>query len=319
MYGPAPPHPSPPPLTPPPYYVTAEPCTPIPTASFFGLDTSRENADATHTEYRSACAFTKRITEKRIVTRRCFSGVISPSPPPPPPNELISAQKALDATRTRRIDGESDVYSSAPLDETGEYVREVDATVATTNAIISQLGETNPILRSILSGAVQQMRDSSLAAQDSAAAQPTITDDGTYGRRLMQRKFEYDPMLSDALVDHPIQTQFKQGIPGVDIRTCEALCETINIDTNITDPENCRAFAHKRADPFSLKDFSGRCFLLKSAGACKPEDFGAAMFTRQIESEEICHDPQPGFADELCLVRATTHATPHIPRSLTEQ
>ena len=318
MYGPVPPYPSPPPVAPPPYYIDSEPCTPIPTASFFGLDARRENADASHVEYRSACAFTKRITEKRKKAKSCFAGVISPSPPPPPPNELVSAQQTLDFTRTRRIDGEASAYSGRPLSETEDYVREVDATIATTNAMISQLGQNNPILRSIMTNAVNQMRDSAFAAQDSIASQPTITDDGTptYGRRLMQRKFQYPDMLSDALVDHPVQTALKEGIPGVDIAACEALCEAINVDTNITDGHNCRAFAHKRADPFSLRDFSGRCFLLKNAGACRPEDFAAEMYTRQIESQGICHNPQPGLADELCIqlptsrqdTRVLTHA-----------
>ena len=297
----------------------AEPCTPIPTAEFFGLDDRRENAEeASHVEYRSACAFTKRITEKRKKAKSCFAGVISPSPPPPPPTELVSAQQTLDAARTRRIDGEASAYAGRPLTETEEYTRETDETITATNAMISQLGSNNPVLRSIMTNAVNQMRESALAAQDSAAAQSTVVaDDGadggadggdassslssSYGRRLMQRKFEYPLLLSDALVDHPVQTALKAGIPGVDIAACEGLCEAISIDANLTDSRNCRAFAHKRADPFSLRDFSGRCFLLKSAGACKPEDFAASMYTMQLESEEICHNPTPGFADEPCI------------------
>lgn len=297
----------------------AEPCTPIPTASFFGLDARRENADASHAEYRSACAFTKRITEKRIAARRCFAGVISPSPPPPPPNDLISAQQTLDAAHTRQIDGEASPYAPRARTETEEYVREIDTTILAANTMIDQLGHNNPILRSIMSTAVQQMRDSSLVAQESDESQPAVTDDGprsAYGRRLMQRKFEYSPLLSDALVDHPIQSALKEGIPGVDVAACEALCEAINVDTNITNAQNCRAFAHKRADPFSLRDISGRCFLLRSAGACKAADFGAAMYTRQIESEELCHNPQPGFADELCIQLPTTRYD--TVRSLTQ-
>lgn len=109
---------------------------------------------------------------------------------------------------------------------------------------------------------------------------------------------------------------FKVGIPGIDVAACEALCEAISVDSNITNDNECRAFAHKRADPFSLMDRSGRCFLLRTSGACKAEDFGAKMYTRQIESEDLCHAPTPGYADELCVgfpptrtdVRVLTHA-----------
>ena len=291
----------------------AEDCTPIPTSQFFGLDARRENADASHSEYRSACAFTKRVTEKRKKAKSCFASVLSPSPPPPPPTNLISSQQILGAARDRRIRGEAGVYTTQSLTETDEYTREVDETVATTNAMIAQLGETNPLLRSILGNAVDQMRDSVSTAEASDAAQPTAQESlldvaagDTYGRRLMQRKFEYPESMSEALVDHPIQTALKTGIPGVDIAACEALCEAVSFDTNLTDARNCRAFAHKRADPFSLTDFSGRCFLLKTSGSCKAEDFGAALYTRQIESEQICHNPTPGFADELCIQLPTT-------------
>ena len=78
FYGPAPPHPSPPPLPPPPYYKDAEPCVPIPTPQFFGLDidaVNRENADATTVAYRSACVFAKKIVEKRRRIKSCFERV----------------------------------------------------------------------------------------------------------------------------------------------------------------------------------------------------------------------------------------------------
>ena len=284
----------------------AEPCTPIPTADFFGLDTERENADATETEYRSSCVFVKRITEKRKKARDCFSATLSPSPPPPPPSEEKSAQQALTDARERRIRGEGGAYSAGALGEEDEYVRELDEQISTTNGMISQLGENDPILRNILAGVVRQMETSRIQAQDSAAARQTVVTTETTGRRLMQRMFSYASSMADALIDHPIMRQFKTGISGVNIAACEALCEAISVDTNITDATECRAFAHKRDNPFSLTDLTGRCFLLKAAGACKPEDFAAGLYTRQLQSEDICHDPTPGYADELCLQLPTT-------------
>jgi hypothetical protein len=50
------------------------------------------------------------------------------------------------------------------------------------------------------------------------------------GRRLMQRRFEYPQLLSDALVDHSIMKKApgtggygKEGIPGVEVATCQAM------------------------------------------------------------------------------------------------
>ena len=293
--------------------------------------------------------FTRRITEKRKKASSCFASILPPSPPPPPPTTVQSSMDALDANRQRFRTGTQSIYQASALSEEDEYLREIDETVASTQALIDQLGESNPILRRIMDGAITEMRASAAAVELSAAASATTTRSGyeasvaspsasattntgtitststststdtdtstststgggygTYGRRLMVRKFEYTESMSEALVDHPIMNQLTDGIPGVTIGVCEALCEAMNIDTDLENPSNCRAFAHKRANPFSLTYLSGRCFLLKNAGACKPADFGAALLTRQIQSEDICHDPQPGLADELCLQLPTT-------------
>jgi hypothetical protein len=307
-YGPVPPGPSPPPQNPPPYYNLAEPCTPLPTPAFFGggLDLERENADSTFTEDRAACVFTKRLTEKRKPASNCFASILPPSPPPPPPSTVKSAMDALDANRQRFVRGDKAAYEPGILSENDEYLRELDETAAATQALIGQLGENNPILKRIMNGAVTEMRSAASQAELSSAAAATVTDSGTYGRRLMVRQFDYATSMADALISHPIMDQLKTGIPGVTNGVCESLCEAINVDTNITDSTNCRAFAHKRSNPFSLTDLSGRCFLLKSAGSCKPEDFAAGLLTRHVQSEDICHNPQPGLADELCVQLPTT-------------
>jgi hypothetical protein len=233
------------------------------------------------------------------------AGILSPSPPPPPPTTVTSAQAAIDSMKQRRIDGEAANFAAPGLDEEDEYIREISGTISQTQALISQLGESNPILKRIMNGAVDQMRAS---AQEAAAAAPTVVE----GRRLMVRQFEYPQRLSEDFIDHPIQTQLKEGIPGVDIAVCEALCSAINEDTNITNGKNCQAFAFKRSNPFSLRDQTGRCFLLKSSGSCKSEDFAARLFTRHVESEEICNNPIPGYADEMCVQMATTRTDTRV-------
>lgn len=46
---------------------------------------------------------------------------------------------------------------------------------------------------------------------------------------------------------------------------------------------------------------TGRCWLLRNAGACKPADFGIEIFTRSIESERQCTALAPGLDNPVCL------------------
>ena len=302
-YGPVPPSPSPPPVSPPPYYDgAADPCTPIPTPAFFGIEEEsvrRESAANAEVEHRSACLFVRRVTEKRIKAKNCFSAVLSPFPPPPPPLSVTASIQAIEDTDDEIIRGDAGVKEEPPLSDTEQYVREIRDTITQTELLLAQFGETQPLLKSIIQDSIDQMRGSLGAAQTAAQAEG--------GRRLMQREHDYSATLDEALVEHPIMTQLKTGIPGVDIGLCEALCTAISLaDATDSDPALCRAFAHKRADPFSASDFTGRCYLLRSAGACKAEDFGARLLTRHVESEEICHALVPGLADELCVQIPTT-------------
>lgn len=280
------------------------PTGPPPFRSFFGIDTTRENLNATHTEYRSACLFVKRLTEKRKRASYCFARVIHPSPPPPPPVEgLESAQWYADLLEQRRVNGDGDKIpgDNEAANEAQHYSNEVTDTIYEANMMIETLGETNPVLRGVLGNAIDEMRSSQMRV-----ANGMVPAESYFGRRLMQRQFDYPDSLDNALVDHPIQNKYRYGIPGVTRETCEAICEGVSITTNASDTRECRGYAFKRAFPFSLRDFTGRCYILSSLGACKPEDFAASMYTRQIESEEVCHKLQPGNDNPLCLSLATT-------------
>lgn len=305
FYGPAPPNPSPPPINPPPYYQDAENCFPVPTPQFFGVDLEefqRENADAAIVEYRSACVFVKRIVEKRRRIKSCFERVISPSPPPPPPTGGVeSAQWAIEQEENRRINGDDAVYSAGSPDEGTMYVNEVKDGISETQAIISQLGNSNPILREFLGQAIGEMESSVIRVSDG-----TVKPSDYYGRRLMQRQFDYTPYMSDAIVDHPLMTKFKEGLPGIDRAGCQALCEGISITSNQTDKTECRALAFRRAYPTSTTDFTGRCYLLQNSGACKVADFASQLYTRQIQSEEVCHEFPSEYDNDLCIELPTT-------------
>jgi hypothetical protein len=295
--------------------------------SFFGIDTTRENLNATHTEYRSACLFVKRLTEKRKRASYCFARTINPLPPPPPAVILESAQWYADLLEQRRVNGYADKIpeKNEAANEAQHYSNEVTDTIYEANMMIETLGETNPVLKGVLGNAIDEMRSSQMRV-----ANGMVPADIYFGRRLMQRQFDYPDSLDKALVDHPIQQKYRHGIPGVTRETCEALCEGVcarctespdrscrshappvpisgvSLTTNASDTRECRGYAFKRALPFSLRDFTGRCFILANLGACKPEDFAASMYTRQIESEEVCSKLQPGNDNPLCLQLSTT-------------
>ena len=100
------------------------------------------------------------------------------------------------------------------------YANEIQYTISEANQLIATLGENNPVLRNVLGEAVNEMIDSQFRV-----AEGMIPAEAYYGRRLMQRKNLYPEYLTDVLVDHPIQTKYRYGIPGVSRETCEALCD----------------------------------------------------------------------------------------------
>ena len=288
----------------------------MPTAEFFGIEEGLErerNPDTNSTtESRAACVYIKRVVDMRRRARSCFAKLMPPLPPPPPPlNGISSAQTEIDHSETERVAGFRDVHPAAiPVDQDA-YVLEANAALADTRALIATLGNNNPILRGFLGTAVSDLETEVARTRESAAARPTVTASGNYepstaGRRLLERDMEFPAHMEDALVQHPIQTRFRAGIPGVSRAACEALCEALAVTANNTDPERCNAFGFFRQNPFSLTDTVGRCYLLTSAGGCETSDFGAMLWSRQVQSERQCHAAAPGYDNPLCLQLATT-------------
>ena len=111
----------------------------------------------------------------------------------------------------------------------------------------------------------------------------------------MQRK-EYNVRMTDALITAEIMEFYgKGGIPGVTPGLVRgALRGTAQLD-DVHPTAICKAFAFKRAAPFSYVDKTGWCYLASKAGACKIEDFGVELYTRQIESERQCSATAPGL------------------------
>jgi hypothetical protein len=260
---------------------------------------------------------TRRAIDKRRRAHYCFRDILSPSPPPPPTatSDIASAQANLDLEEERRVNGETADYGGAPKNEAELYAEEVRGTIDETGALIKTLGGTNPILRDLLANAIGEMEQSVQRVSSGA-----VSASEYFGRRLMIREIEFSTTMKDSFVSHPIMQSDanggygREGIPA-DRAACQAICEALSVTANASNPEECRAFAFRKANPFSFSDF-GRCYLLKDAGSCKVEDFAAELFTRHIESEEQCHALRPGNDNPLCVslpasridTRVLTHA-----------
>ena len=229
-------------------------------------------------EERASCLFVRRIAEERRRASSCFSHIAYPYPPPPAPKVVTDASAEWSLRQQRERLGDLERYAEPRKTDTAQWAFDSAGALEGTKAMLASLGETNPILQGLLNTATDE-----------------ITNAAALGRRLMQRP-EYNTRMTDALITHEIMTFYgKGGIPGVTVGSCQALCEATKQDDRAEATDQCNAYAFKRAAPFSYTDQSGWCYLLQNAGACKLEDFGVELYTRQIESERQCSASAPGF------------------------
>ena len=291
-YGPGPPPPPHPPPPPPPYHLKAEPCIPLPDPAMAGPGIIRERVEAAPHEDRSICLVAKRILDVRRKASSCFSALASPNPPPPPPSEILSAEGELSHLNQQIHNGETGPETGPykpPVESDGvEYTKRAKNAISGVRELIKELGETQPMLRSVLDGAIEELEE-------------------VGGRRLLQRETDYHSHINDALSHHPVQTRVgSDGIPGLTVLSCEALCEAVTLDRNTTDSQRCSAYGFKRDHPNTATDLTGHCWLLTSSGTCKAVDFASQLYTRHIDSEAICDDSKPGKDNELCLGLSAT-------------
>ncbi len=244
--------------------------------------------------------YAKRVLDEKRRASACFAHIAYPYPPPPPETIAHDTAAAASLRRQRERLGDLEAYEAPRKTDRAQWEEDTATALEQTDALIDALGENNPILRDLLDTAKQEIYAASVGE----------------GRRLMQRR-EYNVRMTDELITAEIMEFYgKGGIPGVTQASCESLCEaTAQLDGARPDAI-CRAFAFKRAAPFSYVDKTGWCYLLKSAGSCKMEDFGVELYTRQIESERQCSASAPGLDNPLCVglpstrddARLITHA-----------
>ena len=320
-YAPHPPLPPPPPVNPPPFYEDAEDCLPLPRLSDYGLDIKTDAIDGAETEERASCIFARRVLDEKRRAKACFAHIAFPYPPPPPVMAVHDTAAAASQWRQRERLGDLEAYEAPRKTDRAQWADDTAGAMLGTEALIDALGENNPILRDLLATAKQEIYRAGTenAAEDpeAAAAYAAATGgDATSGRRLMQRK-EYNVRMTDALITAEIMEFYgKGGIPGVTAMSCEALCEATAQVDDVHPTAVCKAYAFKRAAPFSYVDKTGWCYLLQNAGACKIGDFGVELYTRQIESERQCSATAPGLDNPLCVglpstrddARLLTHA-----------
>ena len=314
-YVPDPPRPSPPPISPPPYYSDAEPCLPLPLPEQFGSEQIRAESGAGPTELRAACLFAKRLLDERRKASNCFASVGRPSPPPPPAGLDISSRAGqIFDQREQMARGEDDVAAAPQTPDPELLATEASNAIVEVRELITELGEAQPILRSLLKGAVNELESTIIAGgggtSDATAGTPTVEVDN--GRRLMVRK-DYSEWMTDWLSDHPVQRIMNgQGIPGLTSFSCEALCAAVSSDQNTTETQNCRAYAFRRSYPFSKTDLTGRCWILRALGACTPSDFGAELYLRHYDSENTCTEVTPGNDAETCVGLPASNAHTNV-------
>ena len=255
------------------------------------------------------------MDEKRRASA-CFAHIAYPYPPPPPETIAHDTAAAASLRSQRERLGDLEAYEAPRKTDRAQWEEDTATALEQTDALIDALGENNPILRDLLDTAKQEIYAASVGE----------------GRRLLQRR-EYNVRMTDELITAEIMEFYgKGGIPGVTQASCESLCEaTAQLDGAHPDAI-CRAFAFKRAAPFSYVDKTGWCYLLKSAGACKIEDFGVELYTRllhaqtaaahlhtaltlnalsyrQIESERQCSASAPGLDSAPTPLNATQPST----------
>ena len=231
------------------------------------------------------------MDEKRRASA-CFAGVAHPSPPPPPDGVNLKGRHGeIEGMIKRTQRGEGDPFATPRVADDDTWKQQSKNAIAEVQELLRELGETQPVLKSMLQDSISELETRVYS-----------------GRRLMVRE-DYSLMMTDALVDHPVMRAVgNAGLAGLTQFTCEALCSGISDDQNASNAGDCRAYAFRRDFPFSRRDLTGHCFLLKNAGACKVEDFGVELYLRHYDSENVCSEITPGLDSEPCIGLPATHA-----------
>lgn len=122
---------------------------------------------------------------------------------------MSSTLVAESLRRQRERLGDLEVYPEPRKTDEALWEFDMGQALQRTQTMIDQLGETNPILRTMLENAKQEIKESNIDGSNH--------DNTYYGRRLLQR-MEYNTRVTDELITHELMAFYgKGGIPGVTI------------------------------------------------------------------------------------------------------
>lgn len=141
-----------------------------------------------------------------------------------------SGAGSLRAQRERL--GDLEKYEEPRRTDRAQFAVDKSGALDGTRALISSLGETNPVLRDLLNTAMEEIQGAAItfdtstvdtATVDTATASSTPTTTASasatsagsssgsgYGRRLMQR-IEYNTYMTDVLVTHELMEFYGKG------------------------------------------------------------------------------------------------------------
>ena len=149
--------------------------------------------------------FVRRILDEKRRATACFARIAYPYPTPPPATNVTSTLAAESLRRQRERLGDLEVYPEPRKTDEALWEFDTQQAMERTQAMIDSLGEAQPILRTMLENAKQEIQESNV--------DPANTDNTYYGRRLMQR-VEYNTRVTDVLITHEIMQFYgKGGIP----------------------------------------------------------------------------------------------------------
>ena len=134
---------------------------------------------------------------------------------PPPATNVSSTLVAESLRRQRERLGDLEVYPEPRKTDEALWEFDMGQALQRTQTMIDQLGETNPVLRTMLENAKQEIKESNIDGSNS--------ENTYYGRRLLQR-MEYNTRVTDELITHELMAFYgKGGIPGVTVGSVRLL------------------------------------------------------------------------------------------------
>jgi hypothetical protein len=279
---------------------------PLITPAEAGIDATQTQID----EERALCIYVRAIFDERVQASRCFA-TLTPFPPPPPPMPQSVLSRIQIAIRRRKVRrGRSAGAESKPSEsETREYIDQHTRRHQQVNQLLDRLSNENFQLRDVLS-----------------EIRPKLLDPTVQGRRLFERL--------EGTRSHNFEENIKRGelsvgngaLMSLTVAQCSTLCEAL---VNETDPSNaCNGIAYRMLDPSDAANLqTAYCYLLRTTGACTPNDFAVSIFSRRDtsgcrtptrEDNPMCVQLAPSRADTVRLSRqwleyaALTAALPSV-------